>query len=80
MSIYDICVVYVLKSSIIHFYMTVYYYFPTSFHPLGLATYHAFYDLCVCVFVLLHNDDVVESTTSRPLHTVGTTVAEEAVG
>lgn len=27
---------------------------------------------------LLHSDDVVESTTSRPLHTVGTTVAAEA--
>lgn len=35
--------------------------------------------VCGCAF-LLHNDDVVESTTSRPLHTVGTTVAAEAEG
>lgn len=31
------------------------------------------------IYVCIHNDDVVESTTSLPLHTVGTIVDAEAV-
>lgn len=34
--------------------------------------------VCSRARFLPHNDEVVESTTSRPLHTVGTTVAAEA--